>query len=754
VGKRKNCQIDAHASEATAFDYPGKLTAPPYSYKPLQLTFRCFIDNTLAIGLREPQEDPSSPVQACELEDEGKVGGLLKYKDRTLSKIEIESFDRQFAVWGYNHGLSFAQLTDPDLPRILGFLNRSYTSRSMLSDFRVRNTYLNDAYRAIRLRVASSIRSAPAICLVTDGWTSVQRSHQLCVTLTTPTPVFFRTIHTGSQSVTAEFQAESLVNSLDDDSIDIDAMCTDYASVMVKTWRLMQAKIPGLICYGCSCHAFESFGKSLSSSPEFTDMLTRANTIIQYFRSHTQHNGLAFLQDAQLCTNGKIKALSGTNVTRWHSTHDSVVSLLACREALTYVVNTEDWPLSGQHSEITSIVQDKASFWSLLKEFKTLTLPIKLAIKHLESDTAYLSDVYAAAIAMDLELQSSSFKVMSRDKLHQRLTKALCDVHVAAYLLDNRYVINSTYPLLEAASVLRQVVGKHRPVGEDIDALTLESEIAMYFAEVAKFTAKRSPIFSTLRVRLSPNLFWQSLQDRFPNLFFFAGKAFSLPASAASAERVWSASSHITSASRSKLQKHRSEKQVAIYFNSRTLTRSPHLTASKQHLQDYATLSSKNSSFQHITAFKLTPLATDEVSTSAAASQEHIVIDCLSENEDDSEFADAPPPTAPTDVTEEDENHDDDDEDVGLTESLAIAIQRNFPLAVVPFASVQLEIGSEVIIYYTGRTPGWYSGLIVGINDNSRYARYDIQYTDGVVEDVSLPKRHYGVSSRWVVRVD
>jgi hypothetical protein len=226
VGKRKNCQIDAHASEATAFDYPGKLTAPPYSYKPLQLTFRCFIDNTLAIGLREPQEDPSSPVQACELEDEGKVGGLLKYKDRTLSKIEIESFDRQFAVWGYNHGLSFAQLTDPDLPRILGFLNRSYTSRSMLSDFRVRNTYLNDAYRAIRLRVASSIRSAPAICLVTDGWTSVQRSHQLCVTLTTPTPVFFRTIHTGSQSVTAEFQAESLVNSLDDDSLDIDAMCT------------------------------------------------------------------------------------------------------------------------------------------------------------------------------------------------------------------------------------------------------------------------------------------------------------------------------------------------------------------------------------------------------------------------------------------------------------------------------------------------------------------------------------------------
>jgi hypothetical protein len=48
--------------------------------------------------------------------------------------------------------------------------------------------------------------------------------------------------------------------------------------------------------------------------------------------------------------NGKIRALSSSNVARWHSTHDYVVSLLVCREALTYVVNTEDWPLSGQHS--------------------------------------------------------------------------------------------------------------------------------------------------------------------------------------------------------------------------------------------------------------------------------------------------------------------------------------------------------------------------------------------------------------------
>ena len=66
------------------------------------------------------------------------------------------------------------------------------------------------------MQVCANLAKAPSICLVTDGWSGLQRRHMLNVILTTPAPFLVTIIYTDDHEVSADYQRKELLRAISD----------------------------------------------------------------------------------------------------------------------------------------------------------------------------------------------------------------------------------------------------------------------------------------------------------------------------------------------------------------------------------------------------------------------------------------------------------------------------------------------------------------------------------------------------------
>jgi hypothetical protein len=78
-------------------------------------------------------------------------------------------------------------------------------------------------------------------------------------------------------------------------------ICTDNASVMRRTWRLMRSMrgVRMFWTYGCAMHAFSLLLKDLFKLELFAECLKISNKIVVWFSKHLQNTGLATLRRHQ-----------------------------------------------------------------------------------------------------------------------------------------------------------------------------------------------------------------------------------------------------------------------------------------------------------------------------------------------------------------------------------------------------------------------------------------------------------------------
>lgn len=123
-------------------------------------------------------------------------GDVARHMDRELTDDEVDSVDRSLARMVYREGLPFSVLSSPDLHEALGKLNSSFAAKTKLSDWNVRHSFLSDEYAKVSDDVMAAITSAFALTLISDGWSGVQKEHQLNILLATPTPFFLKNVFT------------------------------------------------------------------------------------------------------------------------------------------------------------------------------------------------------------------------------------------------------------------------------------------------------------------------------------------------------------------------------------------------------------------------------------------------------------------------------------------------------------------------------------------------------------------------------
>ena len=259
-----------------------------------------------------------------------------------------------------------------------------------------------DEYEAVSGEAAEKITAALFVCLVSDGWSGVQKRHVLNLILTTPEPVFLGNVETKEASVDGKFQAELFTNTImaNGGPAKVPAICTDNASVMRKTWRLLREKFHGLFTYGCAPHAFNLHAKDICAMPQFAKLNDNTNTIVTWFNKHLQADGRATLTRIQLDIYGKEKALVKAGATRWNSQVSAAESVLDNRAALTTLVTERDFDTSkpGAKDLKKLIVDVDDEYWSLLSEWVDMMQPLRLAIHCMQADYATLSDVFASFV--------------------------------------------------------------------------------------------------------------------------------------------------------------------------------------------------------------------------------------------------------------------------------------------------------------------------------------------------------------------
>lgn len=147
----------------------------------------------------------SVPLSAASL-----PGGIRAKMDRQLTEDEVKKIDEMLCRFCYAEGLPFRVLTSSILRKGLGMINQSYIDKSRLSSWNIRHSFLDNESDSIEARVLEAITAAFALTLASDGWSGLQKDHEMNVMICTPKALFVDNIFTKADRVDGEYQVRAL----------------------------------------------------------------------------------------------------------------------------------------------------------------------------------------------------------------------------------------------------------------------------------------------------------------------------------------------------------------------------------------------------------------------------------------------------------------------------------------------------------------------------------------------------------------
>jgi hypothetical protein len=176
-----------------------------------------------------------------------------------------------FDIFNNRHFHAALNAINPVYGDHFGVDGQKIRGENTLTVWNISHRHLDAADAFVYDAIKKMAEDAPGRALLTDGWDGLQRRHVLNALVTTAiSEVFVANIYTGEVSVTAVFQSNKLLPIIIE--WDVDALCSDNASVMRKTWRILRLIVRltraragkggrWFITYGCSTHSINLWQK-------------------------------------------------------------------------------------------------------------------------------------------------------------------------------------------------------------------------------------------------------------------------------------------------------------------------------------------------------------------------------------------------------------------------------------------------------------------------------------------------------------
>jgi len=463
------------------------------------------------------------------------------------------------------------------------------------SRYALSSPLLDNEYKKVNDAVACKIADAECVAVVSDGWTDINGDSIINFIITTPLPVFLKSIETKENSHSGKYIADTLLDVIEDRRIGpkkVLAVVTDNASNMQCAWHEVSKKHPHIYCYGCCAHGLNLLATDICRVGSVEKLLLRAKAIVKCVKyKHIPSSALARIQKESI-KRGKAKAVKSESKqssrtksqalklimpapTRWGTTSAMLERLIALRKSLQLVVVEEDMDRFID-TAVKNDILDNNTFWPAIQNLNNLLQPVADAIKKIETDKPALSEVIPIFSDLKTKFEEHVPKApllkAEEKKVLQLLEyrKRFCSnkLQNVAHLLDpnhcgnflNEQELSESYDTIVA--VANTVPG--------CDSAQCMVDLAAFRAKDGLW--KNKAIWEAAK-SVPAAVWWKGLCAG-KALTSVASKVLSLPATSASAERNWSTYKHIHSSKRNRLTTKRAEKLVNVAFNLKFLDNS------------------------------------------------------------------------------------------------------------------------------------------------------------------------------------
>ncbi|KAF2882508.1 hypothetical protein ILUMI_23669 [Ignelater luminosus] len=440
----------------------------------------------------------------------------------------------------------------------INFFKRIRPSLQLPSRHNLSSTLSQNVYNNVQLQVQNSLANAYVVGIQCDGWSNIRNDSIINFIVTTPQPVFYKTVSTEEHRHTGQYVAEQIEAVFTDIGINkVIACCTDNAANMKKAWDLLREKYADkpISFYGCAAHTLNLLVKDITKLNTTDILINSAKAIIKVIKSKSVLNSAFFnlqreKQEPRKCV------LKLPVATRWASIVLSFESLLKIKNILKALVINDEYQDLIEKRNKTNILDDEI-FWKRIESFLKILQPLKKWITVLESDECRINEVTEALIEIEKvfkkELPLSDLSSSEQDKILEavqaRRKMCLKPIHFSANILD---------PKLK---------GKHLSAGEIVQGLQYIHSLARHLSNVDEnkvlenladfrsnsgFWEMQFVQDSAINTNISPVTFWKGISTEFP-LRFVAEAVLTMPATSAATERSFSSYGNIHTKKRNRL---------------------------------------------------------------------------------------------------------------------------------------------------------------------------------------------------------
>ena len=318
------------------------------------------------------------------------------------------------------------------------FFNNLRPDFQIPSRYVLSNTLLDNEYKRITIITNEYMKKSSTISIICDGWTNVRNDSIVNFVITTPKPIFHKSLPTVDEHHTGEYMSKIIGEVIEEvGPSKVLGLCTDNAPNMVKAWNILREKY-SIECYGCLAHGLNLIFTDIKKLSSFETKLKEVVSIVNSI------NGSCI----NLANFKKFQSTNSTTLklpvaTRWSSTVISLKSLINNELSLKeYAIRIDDNKMKTTKNKLLSDV-----FWDQTKGLYKLLEPISDAIKILETDKPIISESYMLYFNIientnDI-LNSSPISKSDESKFKEIIYKrkyfSIKLIHKAAYLLDPKY---------------------------------------------------------------------------------------------------------------------------------------------------------------------------------------------------------------------------------------------------------------------------------------------------------------------------
>ena len=169
-----------------------------------------------------------------------------------MSESEQVSVGKHLARAIYASGCPLQLTTNKHWKRFFQVIRPAYTvpSRYMLS-----NNLLDSEYNRVQEKVKETTDKSDCLCIISDGWSNIHNEGLINFLLTTPQPVFLKSVDTKTNKHTGVYIGNQIKSVIKESGpTRVFAIITDNGRNMKAAWEVVRTTYPHILTIGCSAH--------------------------------------------------------------------------------------------------------------------------------------------------------------------------------------------------------------------------------------------------------------------------------------------------------------------------------------------------------------------------------------------------------------------------------------------------------------------------------------------------------------------